>query len=82
VEPRPEDAPGGDPLAPGSSDIADLGVNELGLLGYPRALPSTCQLEAGGWRCRVDEFMGCGRGPTAQGDIGHGRPRCSATSPG
>jgi hypothetical protein len=48
--PRPKDASSGKAPAPGPFGIVDFGANELGLLGYPRALPLSAswrQVEGG-----------------------------------
>jgi hypothetical protein len=47
AEPWPEDAPGGDASAPGSSDFVDLGSNELGCRATLEHRP--CLLAGGRW---------------------------------
>jgi hypothetical protein len=64
---------------PGSSDIADLGTEELGLLGYPTSATLAHQLEASSGGCRVDVFTGCDRAPTPEGDVGRDWSGCSTT---
>jgi hypothetical protein len=67
---------------PRSSDNAGLGIEELGLPGYPQVplRPASYRQVAGG--CRVNMYVGCDRASIADRDVGHGWLGCFAPGSG